>query len=237
MLTTLTPQIAVLLRGALYTQLQHACADAPATSPESRTREGWTPVMRRIKGAVAGLDVIGWDEPERQEPVAITLAPRMIETLEADADRWSWLSEQVRTESVPGRERAAQHAATIERFLAGLPERPAPLVIPTAAIPLVRECAYEGIPAVTEAIDRTGLDLREGIRRLTAISDLLDAMTEPTGDVDATEYANAVAEVAPPVLENLKTAVRELDGGDPERLEAEDELCLLIPLHALSAWP
>ena len=107
--------------------------------------------------------------------MTVTLDATMIQALEADADHWVWISEQVQTETAAGRQRAAGHAAAIARFLASLGERPAPLTIPTAAVPLVRECVHEGIPTVAEAVD-TGRDLRESCRRLNAICDLLDVI-------------------------------------------------------------
>lgn len=236
---TVPAPVVVLLRGALYTDLQRTCEDAPATSPEYKTRAAWMPVFRRIDAAVGGLTAIGWDEPEEQEPLTIALDAAMVEALERDADLWGWLSEQERTESAEGRARAAEHATAIERFLESLTERPAAarLVIPTAALPLVRECAHEGIPTVAEAIDKAGLDLREGSRRLNAIADLLDAIgwsddEEPAEDVDATEHANTVMELAPPIMETLTTAVIELEDEDPEKAKAEDELRLLSQVHA-----
>jgi hypothetical protein len=50
--------------------------------------------------------------------VTIVSDAALIEILEADAEQWARLSEQERTESVDGYARAAEHAATIERFLA-----------------------------------------------------------------------------------------------------------------------
>jgi hypothetical protein len=121
--TTMPAPVAVLLRGALYAELMRACEDAPGTMPESQTRAGWTPVLRRIDSAVDGLSALGWVEPSEQEPVTIVLGTALVEILEADAEQWAWLSEQERTESAEGRARAAEHAATIERFLASI--RPA----------------------------------------------------------------------------------------------------------------
>jgi hypothetical protein len=232
---TLSAQVAVLLRGALHTELARACEDAPQIRPESVARAAWTPVLRRINAAFRSLDVIGWGEPEEQQPVTITLDREMIEALEMDADHWGWASEQVRTESAEGRERAAEHAAAIERFLASLAERPVSLMIPMAAMPLVRECAHEGIPTLSEAIER-GTDLRECCRRLSAICDLLDVIgwsenEEPSEDVDATEHASTVKELTPPIMETLRTAVAELDHGDPKKPKVEAELRLLSQLH------
>jgi hypothetical protein len=232
---TLSPQLTALLRGALYTDMQRACEDAPATAPASSTREAWLPVLRRINADANGLDLIGWDEPHEQESVTITLDATMIQALQADADHWVWTSEQVRIETAAGRQRAAQHAAAIEQLLASLGERPAPLIIPAAAIPLVRECVHEGVPGVAEEID-IGRDLRESGRRLTAICDLLDVIgwsndEEPTGDVDANEHASVVKEVTPSLIDTLKTTVSEADDDDPERAKAERELQLLNHVH------
>ncbi|HYM56232.1 MAG TPA: hypothetical protein VES97_12790, partial [Solirubrobacteraceae bacterium] len=113
-----------LLRGALYAELGRACEDVPVVRPESRTRAGWTPSLRRLNGALSGLNMIGWATPSEQRSVTIPLDAALIEILEADAEEWDWLSEQERTESAEGRARAAKHAATIERFLASLSERP-----------------------------------------------------------------------------------------------------------------
>ncbi|HEX5308968.1 MAG TPA: hypothetical protein VFW38_07800 [Solirubrobacteraceae bacterium] len=235
---TVPAQVAVLLRGALHMELIRACEDAPGAKPESVTRACWTPVLSRMGAAFRGLDLIGWDEPEEQQPVTIALDRTMIEALETDAEMLDWLSEQEKSESAEGRARAARRAATIERFLASLSERraAATLMIPTAALPLIRECAYEGIPMVSEAIDR-GVDPRECSRRLDAISDMLDAIDwsedeQPTEDVDAAEHAGTVKEVAPAIMATLTTAVRELDDGDPEKPKNEDELRLLSELYA-----
>jgi hypothetical protein len=238
-ITAMVPgPVVVLLRGVLYTDLQRTCEDAPATSPEYKTRAGWTPVFRRIDAAVGGLDAIGWDEPEEQESLTIALDAAMVEALDRDAALWGWLSEQERTESAEGRARAAEHAAAIERFLESLTERPAAarLVIPTAALPLVREGAHEAISDVSESIDG-GVHPRECCRRLSAICDLLDLIgwsdeDEPTEDVDATEHARAVMELAPSMLETLRTGVSDLDDADPSKATAEDELRLMREVHA-----
>src|ERR1700691_1669339 len=217
---TLSPQLAVLLRGALYTDMQRACEDAPATAPESSTRAAWCPVLRRINAATDGLDVLGWDEPDEQEPVTITLDATTIQALEAEADHWRCTSEQAQTETAAGRQRAAGHAAAIERLLASLSEPPTPLMIPTAAIPLVREGAREGIPMVGETIERPTGDLCECARRLIALSDLLDLIgweehEEPTEDVDATAHAGTLTEIAPSLLETLTQNINEYDDDDP----------------------
>lgn len=234
---TLPPQVAVLLRGALQHELIRACEDAPAARPESLTRAGWRLVLSRLDAAFHGLDVIGWEEPDEQRPVTIALDRTMIDALETDTEHWEWASEQQETESAEGRARAARHLAAIEEFLASLPERPAPLMIPIAAIPLVRECAQEGIPTVAEAINGTELDLRECSRRLNAIADLLDAIgwsedEEPTEVVDATEHASVVMEMAEPLLETLKTAVSDAQDDDAKRAKAESELRLLSEVYA-----
>jgi hypothetical protein len=234
---TVPAPVVVLLRGALYTDLQRTCEEAPATSPEYKTRAGWTPVFRRIDAAVGGLDAIGWDEPDEQEALTVALDAAMVDALERDAELWGWLSEQERTESAEGRARAAEHAAAIELFLASLTERPAAarLVISTAALPLVREGAREAIGDVSDSIDG-GVHPRECCRRLGAICDLLDLIgwsdeDEPTEDVDATEHARAVIELAPPMLETLRTGVNDLDDTDPSKATAEDELRLMREVH------
>lgn len=100
-------QVVVLLRGALYTELQRACEDAPASTPEYKTRRGWAPVLERIDAAVGALDVLGWEQPVEQQSLTITLNRTMVEALETDAEGREWLSEQVRTESAEGRHAAA----------------------------------------------------------------------------------------------------------------------------------
>lgn len=232
---TLSPQIALLLRGGLYTEMQRACAEAPATGPGSATRSGWTVVLRRINAAARGLDLIGWADPEDREPMTITLDATMISALAAEADRWRRASEQTRTESADRRIRAAGNAAAIEQFLTCLGERPARLMIPMAAMPLVRECAHEGVPMVSEAIDSTGLDLRECGRRLTALCDFLDLIgwsedEEPSEAVDATAHARVMREVAASMLQTLATAVSEAVDDPGERVKAAGELCLLTQL-------
>jgi hypothetical protein len=237
--TTAVPaQVVVPLREALYTDLQRACEDAPDSAPEYKTRRGWTPVLRRITATVGSLDVIGWEEPAKQLPLMIALNPTMVAALEADAEHWEWLSEQVRTESAQGRARAAELAAMIERFLGGLAERPAvaTLMIPTVALALVRECAHEAWSDISEAIDG-GVYPRECARRLRAVCDLLDLIgwsedEEPSEDVDAIEHASAVKEVARRYWRRLTTAVGELRDGDPEKVKAENELRLLSDVHA-----
>ena len=42
-------QVVVLLRGALYTELQRACEDAPASTPEYKTRRGTGDAERAVK--------------------------------------------------------------------------------------------------------------------------------------------------------------------------------------------
>jgi hypothetical protein len=112
--------VVVLLRGALYTQLQRACEDAPAVIPEAHTRAGWTDVLEQIEGARAALEAIGWDAPTRERDVAVELDWAMIEALEASADSWGWLSEQVTSETAKGRRQAGAKATTIRRFLASV---------------------------------------------------------------------------------------------------------------------
>lgn len=180
--------------------------------------------------------MIGWDEPDEPQPVTMTLGATMIQALEADADHWRWTSEQVRTETATGRQRAAGDAAAIEMFLASLGERRAPVIIPTEAIPLVRECAREGIPMVCETIERPTGDLCECARRLIALSDLLDLIgwdegEEPTEEVDATAHAHTLAEIAPSLLDTLKQNISEYDDDDPEKAKAEKELGFLTEIH------
>lgn len=159
--TTLPPQITTLLRRALYTDLQRTSENAPTAGPESCTRAGWMPVLSRINATARALDAIGWDEPEEQQPLPITLDTTMIGALEAEAEQWAWRSEQTRIESAEGRARAAQLVCTIEMFLARLAERPEPVMIPTAAFPLIRECVNEAIPIVGEDIELSAADLCE----------------------------------------------------------------------------
>ena len=118
--TRIPADVAVLLRGALYTELARACEDAPGGMPEAHTRSGWTEVLARIDGARKALDVLGWDAPVRQQGVEVELDAAMIDALEFDMDLFEWLAEQVRTESADGRARAAAKAKTIERFLASI---------------------------------------------------------------------------------------------------------------------
>lgn len=140
------------------------------------------------------------------------------------------------TETAAGRQRAAGQAAAIERLLASLSEPPTPLMIPTAAIPLVRECAREGIPMVCETIERPTGDLCECARRLIALSDLLDLIgweehEEPTEDVDATAHAGTLTEIAPSLLGTLTQNISEYDDDDPEKAKTEKELGFLTEIH------
>jgi hypothetical protein len=118
--TRVPADVVVLLRGALYTELNRACEDAPCGMPEAHTRAGWTDVLARIDGARMALDVLGWDAPARQQDVEVQLDRAMIDALEADIDLWEWLAEQDRTETPEGRRRAAAKANTSKRFLAGV---------------------------------------------------------------------------------------------------------------------
>jgi hypothetical protein len=70
-----------------------------------------------ISTAVRGLSALGWAEPDEQQPLTLALDGALIEVLEADAEQWEWLSEQDKLETAEGRARAAEHAATIDRFL------------------------------------------------------------------------------------------------------------------------
>jgi hypothetical protein len=230
---TVPAQIVELLRGALYAELMRSCEDAPGTMPESKTRAGWTPTLRRLDSAVSGLSAIGWVEPEEQGPLTISLDAALIEVLEADAEQWEWASEQERIESAEGRARAAGYAATIERFLASLIERPAPasLMIPVSAFSLLREGAEDASSAVSQAIDE-GVDLRECCRRLAAICDLLDLIgwsnnDEPTAEVDATVDARTVAELAVLMVPTLMRAVSDHDHSGRSKATAEADLCLM----------
>jgi hypothetical protein len=170
--------------------------------------------------------------------VTIALDATMIEALETDADHFRWTSLEAPHESAEGRARAARNAAAIEQVLASLSERPVPLMIPKAAIPLVRECAHEGFPVVSDAIEHTGVDPRECARRLIAISDLLDLIgwsdeEEPTEDVDATDHSRTLAAVAPPLLKTLS----EVEDHDPDKSKAEEELGYLSEIYSKATAP
>jgi hypothetical protein len=229
--TTMAGEVAVLLRGALYAELGRACEDAPVTVPECKTRSGWTPVLSRINSALAGLSAVGWVEPDKQEPVTIALDAALIEVLEAEAEQWEWTSEH-RLESDEGRARAARHAATINRFLESLSERPTQsrLMVPMSAFSLMREGAEDALCDVAQAID-AGASLRECAQKLAAISDLLDLIDgnedEPTGEIDATGDARTVAELAALMLPVLMRHVADLDDTDPAKATTEAELSLM----------
>jgi hypothetical protein len=86
-------------------------------------------------------------------------------------------------------------------------------MIPKVAVPLIRECAREGIPMVSEAIEDSSVDLRECARRLSALSDLFDLIgwssgEEADADVDATDHAHTLTEVTPALLDTLTSNVR-----------------------------
>jgi len=235
---TMPADVVVELRGALYAELGRACEDAPGGMPESKTRAGWTPVLQRLDAALGGLDMIGWAEPGAQQPLTVTLDAEMIEVLEVDAEQREWTSKQERLESAEGRARAAERAASIQRFLASLAERPAQpsLTIPVPALGVVREGALDALTGVSEAID-SGVDPRECRQRLTAVCDLLDLIgwcqdDEPTADVDATEQTHTVAEIAAEMVPTLTTAVNDRRPGDPERVAAEQDLRLMRKLQA-----
>jgi len=235
--TTMPVAVVTLLRGALYAELGRACEDAPVAMPKSHTRAGWTPTLRRLNVALSGLNMIGWVTPSEQRSVTITLDAALIEVLEADAEEWDWLSEQERTESVEGRARAAEHSATIERFLASLSERPEPatLLIPGSLLGPIREGADDALTAASQALDH-GVDPRECCRRVSAICDLLDLIDgsddgEPASEVDATGHARTVAELAALMLPILTTAVGDLDDADPSKVAAEADLRLMRQLH------
>ncbi len=235
--TTMPAEVVTQLRGALYAELRRSCEDSPGAMPESHTRAGWTPTLRRLNGALSGLNVVGWVTPSEQRPVTIALDAALIEVLEDDAEQWDWLSKQERTESVEGRARAAEHSATIERFLASLSERPEPatLLIPGSLLGPIREGADDALTVVSQEIDH-GVDPRECCRRLSAICDLLDLIDgsdddETASDVDATGHARTVAELAALMLPILTTTVGDLDDADPSKAGAEVELQLMRQLH------
>jgi len=235
---TMPADVVVELRGALYAELGRACEDALDGMPESKTRAGWSPVLRRLDAALSGLDMIGWAEPSEQQPLTITLDTEMIEVLVGDAQQLEWTSEHERFELAEGRARATGRPESIQRFLASLAERPArvSLMIPSSALGIVREGALGALARVSEAID-SGVDPRDCRQRLTAVCDLLDVIgwcpeVEPTEDVDATEQARVVAEIAAEMVATLKTAVIGPHPGDPERVAAEQDLRLLRQLQA-----
>jgi len=228
----LPPQITTLLRSALYTELQRTAENAPTAGPESSTRAGWMPVVGRLNATVSALEAIGWEAAGEQEPLVITLDTTMIAALEAEADHWHWLSEQTRTESAEGRARAAQLVSMIENFLAGLAEKPEPVMIPKEAFPLIRECANEALPMVCEDIQEVEVDLWGCARRLIALKDLLDLVgwdesEGPADDVDATAHARTLTEVAAPLLETLSQNVSEYQDDDPDKPKTEKELRVL----------
>jgi hypothetical protein len=235
--TTMPAEVVTLLRGALYAELRRSCEDSPGALPESHTRAGWEPTLRRLNVALDGLNVVGWVTPGEQRPVTIALDAALIEVLEDDAEQWDWLSEQERTESVEGRARAAEHSAAIERFLASLSERPEPatLLIPRSLLGPIREGADDAFAVVSQDIDH-GVDPRECCRRLSAICDLLDLIDgghndELASDVDATGHAGTVAELAALMVPILTTSVGDLDNTDPSKAGAEVELQLMRQLH------
>lgn len=124
--TTIPAQVMVLLREALYTELERACEDAPDTMPEAGERSGWADVLEWIDGARGALDVIGWDAPAEQQDMTVPLDTAMIEALEADAELWDWLSNHRRNTSAEERKRARAKAETIQRFLATIRDGPSP---------------------------------------------------------------------------------------------------------------
>jgi hypothetical protein len=118
--TRIPADVAALLRGALYTQLAHACEDAPGTMPAAHSRAGWADLLEQIEGARTALDVIGWDAPGQPQDIEVELDRTMIDALKDDIDAWEWLTSEVTTESAKGRRRAAAKATTIKRFLASI---------------------------------------------------------------------------------------------------------------------
>ena len=118
--TRIPADVAALLRGALYTQLQRACEDAPAVMPAAHTRAGWADVLEQIEGACAALDALGWDAPAHQQQVEVKLDRAMVEALEDARETWDWLAHQTTTETTGGRRQAAVKATTIKRFLASV---------------------------------------------------------------------------------------------------------------------
>ena len=145
--TILPPQITTLLRRALYTDLQRTSEDAPTAGPGSYTRAAWIPVLTRMNATARALDAIDWKEPNEQKFVLITLDTTMIGALEAEADHWTWLSEAARTESARGpRTRGAARLG--DREVPGRARRAArAVIIPTAAFPVIRECATKPYPS------------------------------------------------------------------------------------------
>jgi len=231
---TMPSDVVELLRGALYADLERACEDVPSTEP--KTRASWVSVLRRIEDARRGLDVIGWASPSEQQPVTLAVDAAMIEALERDAEQWEWASEQKEIESVEGRAQAATHAATIERFLVSLAERPArtTLLIPVSVLALVREGTLDCVEDVSSAIDSTH-DWRQCSRDLSELCDLLDLIgwgsdSEPESDIDASGQAATLVKASEAMLPVLTRAVGDADG-DAERVRAEDQLELVRELH------
>jgi len=243
---TMPGDVVELLRGALYADLERACEDVPSTEP--KIRASWVGVLRRIEDARGGLDMIGWSSPSEQQPVTLAVDAAMIEALERDAEQWEWVSEQERIESAEGRARAAAHAATIERFLGSLAERPVPttLLIPVPAFALVREGISDCVEDVSSAIDSTH-DWRRCSRDLSELCDLLDLISwgsddEPESDVDASGQAAALAKATEAMLPVLTRAVGDADGAT-EKATVEGQLELMRELHtsasraaAAQAW-
>jgi hypothetical protein len=231
---TMPGDVVELLRGGLYADLERACEDVPSTEP--KVRASWAGVLRRIEQARRALDVIGWASPSEQQPLTLAVDAAMIEALERDAEGWEWASEQEHLESAEGRARAAALAATIERFLGSLAERPAPttLLIPVSAFVLVREGIFDCVEDVSSAIDSTH-DWRRCGRELSDLCDLLDLIgwegdSEPERDVDASGQAGALAKATEAMLPVLTRAAGDADG-DAEKATIEGQLELMGELH------
>jgi hypothetical protein len=229
---TMPGDVVELLRGALYADLERACEDMPSTEP--KTRASWAGVLRRLEQARRALDVIGWASPSEQQPLTLAVDAAMIEALKKDAEQWEWASEQETIESAEGR----AWAATIERFLRSLTERPAPttLLIPVSAFALVREGILDCVTDVSSAIDSTH-DWRRCSRDLSDLCELLDLIgwasdSEPESDVDASGQAGALAKATEAILPVLTRAATDLADGDAAaKVTTEDRLELMRELN------
>jgi len=224
-------EVVALLRESLLVQLARACEDAPGSKYEE-THAGWAPILARLDGARAALDVIGWDAPEQQQPVALVLDAAMREALHADLDGWRWTAQAEHLESVEGCEQAARKAELIERFLAGAPE-PASVTVPAVLVGCIAEGAEDLTHTIAEAIDN-GRDLRECAKQLTVVADLLDALdAEGAGagvELDMAEHAGALRDAVAVMVPVLARAVADTRQDDPAKREREDELRLLRQL-------
>jgi hypothetical protein len=164
--------------------------------------------------------VIDWASPSEQQPLTLAVDAAIIEALERDAEQWEWASEQETIESAEGRAWAATQAATIERFLMSLVERPAPttLLIPVSAFALVREGIFDCVADVSSAIDSTH-DWRRCSQDLSDLCELLDLIgwasdSEPESDVDASAQASALVKATEAMQPVLTRAAIDLADGD-----------------------